>query len=93
MEGISLLHTATGIGHSNLVGFFIKAGADVNAPDIDVETPLHQAMSRKSNHNVAWLLLENGADITTMAVGGTTPLHAISNNTIGLVLFRGSEDA
>ncbi len=89
MYGITLLHTASSRGHTDLIKVLIEAGADVNTPDEDGETPLHRAMSTKNNYDIARLLIENGADLATVAVGNRTPLHTIFNSTIGRVLARG----
>lgn len=89
MYGITLLHTASSRGHTDLIKVLIEAGADVNTPDEDGETPLHRAMSTKNNYKTARLLIEHGADLATVAVGNRTPLHTIFNATIGRVLSRG----
>ncbi|KAL8950174.1 MAG: hypothetical protein Q9222_003781 [Ikaeria aurantiellina] len=89
INGISLLHAAASIGHTVLVRFLIEAGADVNAPDEDGETPLHRAVSRKHNFPVTRLLIENGADLANAATGNRTPLLAIFTDTMGQVLKYG----
>lgn len=89
IHGITLLHTASGSGHLNLVRFLIGQGADMNAADEDGETPLHRAMSLKNNYAIANLLLQQGADLANVAVGNRSPLHAIFNNTMGRVLTSG----
>ncbi|KAL8692370.1 MAG: hypothetical protein Q9218_002589 [Villophora microphyllina] len=85
-HGLSLLHTASGLGLQDLVRFLIGAGADVNASDEDGDTPLHRATSRRDNSEVARLLIEHGADLASVAVGNRTALHSIFNNTIGKIL-------
>lgn len=90
VHGITLLHTASNLGNCELVRFLIEAGADVNAPDEDGETPLHRAMSMRNNYETAKILIENGADLANVAVGSRTPLHTIFNDTMGKVLT--SED-
>ena len=89
MCGITLLHTASSTGQLEVARDLIEAGADVNTPDEDGETPLHRALSLESNYDVARLLIENGADLANCAAGGRTPLHAIFNDTIGKVLMEG----
>ena len=88
-HGITLLHTASGMGRLSLVKFLIEQGADVNAADEDGETPLHRAISLKHNYAVARLLIESGADLANVAIGNRTPLHAVFNNTMGRVLTSG----
>ena len=85
-DGLSLLHTASGLGLKELVGFLIGAGADVNASDEDGDTPLHRATSRGDNSEVARLLIEHGGDIASVAVDNRTALHSIFNDTHKMVL-------
>ena len=89
MYGITLLHTASSRGFTDLIKVLIEAGVDVNTPDGDGETPLHRAMSTKNNYDTARLLIETSADLATVAVRNTTPLHTIFNATIGRVWTRG----
>ena len=81
-HGLSLLHTASGLGFTNLVKYLIELGANVNASDEDGETPLHRATSRNNNHDVARILIENGADIARVSIGNKTALHTFANDTI-----------
>jgi ankyrin repeat protein len=53
-----------------------KAGADVNAKNIDGKTPLHQAAYFNKNPEVITTLIEAGADVNAKNVVGATPLHA-----------------
>ena len=86
--GTTLLHSASKSGSMELVCLLIQEGADVNAQDEDGESPLHGAMARSDNYNIARTLIENGADLSSKAVDGKTPLHNIFNNTISHVLMR-----
>lgn len=90
VHGITPLHTASGLGNLDLVKILIAAGADVNAPDEDGETPLHRALSTKNNYDVARLLIEEGANLANIDVARRTPLHVISNDTVQKVLSSSS---
>ena len=46
-------------------------------------------MSLENNYAVARLLIGRGADLADVAVGDRTPLHAVSNDTMGRVLTSG----
>ena len=85
-RGISLLHTASGLGMTCLVKFLIENGADINAPDEDGETPLHRAVSHNNNVEVTKVLINNGADSASVAVGKRTALHNIFNDSIRYIL-------
>ena len=89
-EGITLLHTACGSGHFDLVQFLIGQGADVNAGDEVGDTPLHRATSMKDGLTISKLLIENGADVFNVNIEKRTPLHSMFNHTIGKILT--SED-
>ncbi|KAH8995437.1 ankyrin repeat-containing domain protein [Lactarius akahatsu] len=55
----------------------LERGADVNAQDINRETPLHFA-SVSGRLEIARVLLDHGAIATTETYDSETPLHAIS---------------
>lgn len=57
IQCITLLHTALGLGHLDLVRFPIEHGADVDAADEDGETQLHRAISLKKNYVIAQPLI------------------------------------
>ena len=78
---ITLLHTASDLGHLDLVRFLIEHGADE-----DGETPLHRAISLKNVYVIAKSLTQKGADLANVAVGNRTPLHAIFNDTMRKIL-------
>ncbi|TAN59754.1 ankyrin repeat domain-containing protein [bacterium] len=52
----------------------LKRGADPNAKDGHMETPLHSA-AWNGNTRIAALLIENGADVNVKNSSGDTPLH------------------
>jgi hypothetical protein len=72
------LHAACSAGDVDEVQRLLKAGDKslVNAPDIDMYTPLHRAAD-KGHSSVAWVLLDAGADLNASHPGldGWTPLH------------------
>ena len=86
--GTTLLHSASRLGDMGLVRLLIQEGADVNAQDEDGESPLHGAMAKSDNYDVARTLIENGAELSSRAIDGKTPFHTIFNNTISHVLMR-----
>ena len=53
-----------------------ECGADVNTPDNDHETPLHQA-SRLLSLDVAWVLLKHGAEMNVENKEGKTPFQLV----------------
>ena len=52
-----------------------KAGADVNAKNIDGKTPLHQAAYFNKNPEVITTLIKAGADVNAKNKNGSTPLQ------------------
>ena len=52
----------------------LERGADVNARDVNKETPLHDAAARGKTE-VAALLIEKGAKVNARDVNQETPLH------------------
>ena len=67
------LHYAARLGHNSCASFLINIGADVNAKDINGESPLHAAFESKNQelirlllHHRADCLLENCTLITPM---------------------------
>ena len=87
-NGTTLLHLASITTNLRMIKLLIQEGGDVNAQDEDGETPLHWAMGRDGNYEVARLLIENGADIANNTVDGSTPLHTFFNDTVGQILMQ-----
>jgi ankyrin repeat protein len=67
------LHWAAWNDAGDLVEFFLRNGADINARNSDDETALHYAAV--SHRRILRLLLERGADPDIETVAGDTPLH------------------
>ena len=65
-------------GRLNAVQFLLKCGAQVNAGDDQLMTPLHWA-AIVGCPEVARILLEHGADVSPQNGSGYVPLHFVSN--------------
>ena len=64
-------------GRVSAVQFLLKNGAQVNASNMQFETPLHCA-AHVGCPEVAQILLEHGADIALQNDNGQIPLHLVS---------------
>lgn len=83
--GFTCLHEAALEGHSDVVEFLIKSGADVNKQAQkagDLETPLIDAAENKHLETVK-TLLNNGADVRVYNLDGFTALTKIQNEHTG----------
>ena len=69
------LHLAAEKGRTDLIEYFTRTGADINAQDKDGRTPLFAAIEAK-NLPAAQKLLELGADPLRRNTDIRTPLHA-----------------
>lgn len=88
IHGTTLLHLAINTSNLGLIRLLIQEGGDVNAQDEDGDTPLHWAMAREGNYEVARLLIENGADLANNTVDESTRLHTYFNDTVAKILWR-----
>jgi ankyrin repeat protein len=74
------LHFASKHGHSFLLPFLIENGAEVNAVNNKLNTPLHKAASH-GNGECVRILLDNQAYVNCRNHKLSTPLHhAVSKN-------------
>ena len=62
-----------------IVKSLIEAGADVNAKNLFLDTPLHEFLN-KNDQEIASFLIENGADVNAKDEHGTTPLYIVAVN-------------
>jgi uncharacterized protein len=77
--GLSALHLAARQGHLDTVSALLAAGADINQPTAgDRTTPLLIAIIN-GRFDLAKYLLERGANPTSAAENGVTPLYATLN--------------
>jgi hypothetical protein len=87
------LQAAAQKGHPDLVGLLIDHGADINKGTIDGLSALHLA---HSNKDIMEMLLQAGADISTLDQYGRTPLFfsraAPCEETIKLLLDNGADE-
>lgn len=72
-NGSTYLHLAAYHGHVDCTKLLLDNGADVEATDFQLATPLFSARLATSK-----LLLERGAHVDAMDKGGNTPLHHAS---------------
>jgi len=72
------LHCATLWHHEVAAAALVEHGADVNAVDMQGETPLHKAAT--SSAKITALLLEHGADPTLRNLEGQTPFELATDH-------------
>lgn len=70
---VTLLHAAAIWGQVEAAKHLLKAGAKIDAQDLEGVTPLYQAV-RKGHHAVVEFLLEQGAAPNLSPRGGGSPL-------------------
>ncbi len=89
---ITPLHWAA--THVEVAEFLIDKGADVNAIDKNLITPLHRA-ALGSGSKVAKILIDKGADVNAKDSRGRTPLHDAAgygnDQMVELLIERGAQ--
>jgi ankyrin repeat protein len=68
------LHHAARIGSNAIIEFLLSKGADINAQNTQLYTPLLEAIQNR-NENSSILLIEKGADLAKTNIFKQTPLH------------------
>ena len=69
----SLAHEAADAGSWGCLETLKKFGADINAKDIFLQTPLHRALGMHREEASSWLIL-NGADLNSVDFYGNSPV-------------------
>lgn len=72
--GLPALSIAARLGHSEIVLILLKAGAAIDLPCSEGQTPLYMA-SQYGHPPVVEILLSQGAEVDKIAHNGLTPLH------------------
>ena len=73
------LMAAAEMGYDYIIDLFLKKGGDINAQDLDGETPLFYA-ARGSQERTMKLLLDRGADPKMGPAGGPSILHYLADD-------------
>jgi ankyrin repeat protein len=76
-DGASLLHLACFFGHEELARWLVGQGASVTLVSKNplANTPLHAVLAGNGSHDLARLLVAEGADVAASGGQGITPLH------------------
>lgn len=72
--GMTLLHWTASCGYEELTKVLVEAGLDVNAVDVNGETPLHAATNRGAGVEILKILLDAGANMEARSKTGDTAL-------------------
>jgi len=85
---------AAGMGHEDIVQWFLANGGNVNAAGLGGNVPLH-CSAGEGRESMVRLLLANGAAINAVNKEGNTPLHCATRenreSVVQLLLERGAE--
>ncbi|CAH0552635.1 unnamed protein product [Brassicogethes aeneus] len=82
-KGETALFLAVRYQFTDIVLLMLQAGANVNLPNNEEVTPLHNA---SNNPEIAHLLIKNGAKLDVIDYGGDTPLNeAVSSGCLEVV--------
>ncbi|XP_014261423.1 protein phosphatase 1 regulatory subunit 12A isoform X2 [Cimex lectularius] len=79
--GATALHVAAAKGYLKVMDILIKAGADIDAKDLDGWTPLHAA-SHWGQREACEILVENFCDMNIKNCVGQTPFDVADNDVV-----------
>jgi ankyrin repeat protein len=76
-EGRTAMHIAAERGFSRTIEFLAQVGANIDAQDRNLETPLHRAVRQSHGEDTCALLILHRADITIKNRFGDTPFTLV----------------
>lgn len=85
-NGNTALHLAAGHGNTEMMEVLVEYGAEVDARNNKGHTPLHRAVASCKFDAVQFLVLEGGADVTTVTKDGMTTMALVRNVGMALVV-------
>lgn len=95
LSGSTMLHLAAADKNKSwLIPSLLEKGMDINAKDVNSNTPLHEAIFNTNAHAVSWLL-DKQAEVNVKDRNGNTPLHyaATANDpeVVSMLLEKGGD--
>lgn len=91
-DGWTPLHLAAVLDEKDAAALFLSKGADPNAEDYDMQTPLHATVNRE----IAEMLVARGANVDVRDRSGFSPLHVAAADgyvSIAELLLENGADA
>lgn len=80
-NGRTALHVSVALNQAYYIDALLKAGADINAKDKSLSTPLHDSLYPTKRYNSVVALVNKGADVNATDETLRTPLHLAINAT------------
>lgn len=76
-QGRTALHIAAERGFTRIIDTLVELGADIDATDRNLETPLHRAARQSHGEDTSTRLIGHGADVTRKNHLGETPFTLV----------------
>jgi ankyrin repeat protein len=89
-KGRTAVHIAAERGFNRTIDILAELGADINAQDRNLETPLHIAARQNHGVDMSSLLIVHGADVTIRNRGGDTPFTLVKKESRLKDVLRGA---